>query len=170
MTAKINARLCEEVERTVRVELPRGNDWTAVSINEALLRIVAVVSGNAFLGPDLCHREEYLHASIQYAIDVFGAVRALKKWPRLFRPVGRYFVPQLWRIAEHKKRAKAFLPAIRERRAMMERGEKLPDDMLQWMLHKAKMFDIHDDAELAYQQLSLTLAAIHSTAMTMTHM
>jgi len=52
----------------------------------------------------------------------------------------------------------------------MQRGEKLPDDMLQWMLPKAKMFNIHDDAELAYQQLSLTLAAIHSTAMTMTHM
>ena len=169
--AMINARLCEEVQRSVQAELPQSRDWNAVVINEKLLRIVAMVSGNAFLGPDLCRRDEYLHASIRYAVDVNMAVRGLKRWPRLLRPLGQYFVPQLSRIAEHKRRAKAFFePVIRERRAMMERGDPVPEDMLQWMLLKSDDFRIHDDAELAFQQLSLTLASIHSTTMTLTQM
>ena len=170
-TARLNVRLSEEVERTVKAELPQSEDWAAVTIHQKLLRIIAVVSGNAFLGPDLCRREEYLHASIRYAVDVFSAVRALKKWPKILRPIGQYFIPQLSRLADHRKKAREFyLPVIRDRRAKMERGEQVSEDMLQWMLLKAEAFNMHDDAELAFHQLSLALASIHSTTATATQM
>ena len=171
LAAKLNTRLSEEVERTVKTELPQSEDWAAVKIHQKLLRIIAVVSGNAFLGPELCRREEYLHASIQYAVDVFSAVRALKKWPKILRPIGQYFIPQLSRLADHRKRAREFyLPVIRDRRARLERGEEVSEDILHWMLLKAEAFNMHDDAELAFHQLSLALASIHSTTATATQM
>lgn len=167
--ARINPRLSEEVDKTVKMELPQSDDWTPVVIHQKLLRIVAAVSGNIFLGPELCHREEYLHSSIRYALDLFTAVRALKMWPKPLRPIVRYFIPELNRIKDHRERAKRFLlPVIQERRALMKQGREVPDDMLQWMLNKADKFHICDDGEIAFQQLSLSVAAIHTTTMTVT--
>jgi cytochrome P450 len=159
------------VDECVKTELPACDDWTPVVINKILLRIVAIASGNIFLGPELCRREEYLHASINYTIDVFAAVRALKKWPKVIRPVARYFTPQLNRIKEHKEKARKFLiPIIHERKVMMTHGREMPDDMLQWMLNKSAHYDVQDDGEIASIQLTLSMAAIHTTSMTATHM
>lgn len=170
-TARINSRLGKEVDQSVKTELPPCDEWTPVRINEILLRVVAIVSGHIFLGPELCRREEYLHASINYTIDVFAAVRALKKWPKIIRPAARYFTPQLNRIKEHKEKARQFLmPIIHERKTMMAHGQEMPDDMLQWMLNKSGDYNVQDDAEIASMQLTLSMAAIHTTSMTATHM
>lgn len=141
-------------------------------INQRLLRIVAIVSGHIFLGPELCRREEYLHASIDFTVDVFAAVRALKRWPKILRPVAaRFFTPQLDRVKDHRVKAKEFLvPIIQQRKAMMKQGAEMPDDMLQWMLDKSDSHNVKDDAEMAFMQLTLSMAAIHTTSMTATHM
>jgi hypothetical protein len=132
---------------------------------------VAIVSGHIFLGPDLCRREEYLHASINFTIDVFAAVRALKRWPRVLRPIMRFFTPELRHIVEHKEKAERFLiPIIRERKELIKKGGELPDDMLQWTLNKSESHQVTDEAELAYLQLTLSMAAIHTTSMTALHM
>ena len=69
-----------------------------MTINKKLLRIVAIVSGHIFLGPELCRREEYIHTSINYTLDLFGAIRAFKKWPKMIRFIARYFNPRLKRV------------------------------------------------------------------------
>lgn len=154
--------------RTVDGELGPCEEWTRTPVYQKLLRIVAIVSGHIFLGPELCRREEYLYASINYTVDVFVAVRKLKAWHYLLRPIGRFFVPELKKITEHRERARAFLlPIIRERKAAMEKGAEVPDDMLQWMINKAGGFNTSDE-ELADTQLTLSLAAIHTTTMTAT--
>lgn len=159
------------MDRSVKTELPPCDDWTPVVINERLLRIVAIVSGHIFLGPDLCRREEYLHASINYTVDVFAAVRALKKWPSIIRPIARYFTPQLKGIRDHEERAKQFLiPIIQQRKELMKTGQEVPDDMLQWTLNKSESFNAQEDAKIATLQLTLSMAAIHTTTMTATHM
>jgi cytochrome P450 len=134
-----------------------------VPIYQKLLQIVAIVSGHIFLGPELCRRPEYLHASINYTVDLFIAVRKLKAWNEWLRPIGQYFVPELSKITEHRQKAQDFLiPIIQERRAAFKKGEEEPDDMLQWMIAKAEEQNITDVA-LAETQLTLSLAAIHTT-------
>lgn len=130
-----------------------------------------MASGSIFLGPELCRKEEYLHASINYTVDVFTAVAALKKWPQILRPIGQFFVPELNRIQDHKDRATRFLrPIIRERKRMMDNEEDLPDDLLQWMLNMAEQDGIRDEAYLSFQQLMLSMAAVHTTSTTAIHM
>ncbi|KAK3689090.1 cytochrome P450 [Podospora appendiculata] len=168
--ARLSPRLCEEVDRCIKAELPPCDDWTPVVISPIILRIVAILSGNLFLGPELCRSDEYLHMSINYTVDLFAAVAALKRYPKILRPLAQYFTPELSSIQDHKRRANAFLlPVIRRRRAMTREGMAMPDDMLQWMINKADSFNVKDDAELAYCQLSLSLAAIHTTSITATH-
>jgi cytochrome P450 len=137
-------------------------------IYQRLLRIVATVSGNIFLGPDLCRREEYLHASINYTVDVFIAIRTLKRWPAWSRFIGQYFTPELKKIPEHRAKAKQFLvPIIHQRKKAMANGAEVPDDVLQWMLNKSAKWQISDE-ELAEEQLNMSLAAIHTTTMATT--
>lgn len=168
MSDRINPRLGEEVARTVDGELGPCKDWTPTPIYQKLLKIVAIVSGHIFLGPDLCRREEYLYASINYTVDVFIAVRKLKAWNSMLRPIGKFFIPELTTIQEHRKKARAFLvPIIQQRRKALSNGEQVPDDMLQWMINKAAEFKVSDE-DLADTQLTLSLAAIHTTTMTAT--
>ena len=168
---RINPRLSKEVEKAVETEMPPCKDWTPVNINRQLLRIVAIASGHIFIGPELCRDERYIHASINYTVDVFTAVRALKKWSKSFRWLGAYFTPELKGIKEHKGKAKEFLaPVIEERKEMMRKGEPLPDDMLQWTINKAPKFNSDTIDQIAFTQLTLSMAAIHTTTMTTTHM
>lgn len=151
--------------RTVDEVLGPCEDWTPVMIYQKILHIVAIVSGHVFLGPDLCRREEYLHASINYTVDIFAAVRKLKSWNAWLRPFVQFTMPELRRVREHRQKARDFLlPIIRERRDAMRRGDgsKLPDDVLQWTINKAEKFGSSDEA-LAELQLTLSLASIHTT-------
>jgi choline dehydrogenase len=167
----VNERVRSEVDRALSTELPECEDWTAVNIHQKLLRIIAMVSGSVFLGPELCQREEYLYASIMYTVDFFEAVRALKKWSYGTRWLARYIIPQLSRIQDHEQKAKKFLTEIiKDRTKKMAKGEPVPDDMLQWMMNKADKFGARDDMEMARNQLLLSMASIHTTTMVSTNM
>lgn len=85
------------------------------------------------------------------------------------RPVGRFFVPELKLANEYRARAKKFLgPVIKERRSMIEDAAELPDDLLQWTLKKTSKFpeEMKSDDDVAFMQLRLSLAAIHTTSTT----
>ncbi|KAK6215491.1 ent-kaurene oxidase [Colletotrichum tabaci] len=163
--ARMNLRLAEEVSRTVDETIGACEDWTSQLMYRQLLRIVAIASGNTFLGPELCRRDEYVRSSISYTVDVFKAIAQIKKWPKYLRFVGRYFTPELKTIAVHRRNAEEFLlPVIRQRRARMAKGEEIPDDLLQWMTKKAKERGF-TDVMLADAQLTLSMTAIHTTTM-----
>lgn len=133
--------------------------------------MIAIISGYVFLGPELNRRKEYIHASINYTVDVFAASYAIREWPELLRPIAKFFVPEFDKIAEHKRLARDFLlPIISERRARMAAGDtELPNDMLQWMMAKAEKFNSDDPEKLVEIQLTLSVAAIHTTTMMTTH-
>ncbi|EUC40519.1 hypothetical protein COCMIDRAFT_41156 [Bipolaris oryzae ATCC 44560] len=148
---RINNKLSKEIEDAVATEIPCCDDWIAVNINQKLLRIVAIASG------------------INYTVDLFVAIRALKKWPKPIRWIGAYFTPSLKLIQEHRKKAIEFLgPVIQRRKEVMAGGGKIPDDVLQWTINKAAKFNRDTTEDIAYTQLTLSLAAIHSTSSALT--
>jgi cytochrome P450 len=165
---RINSRLADETAKTVVEELGPCEDWTPGIVYQKLLRMVAIISGNVFLGPELCRREEWVVSAITYTVDLFTAIGKLKQWSPWTRPIGQYFIPELKSVREHRRKARAFLaPIIAERRKLMSEGKELPDDMLQWMMNKTAEFGLRDD-ELSLIQLNLSLAAIHTTTVTTT--
>ncbi|KXJ92549.1 cytochrome P450 [Microdochium bolleyi] len=164
---RINDRLSAEVKRTVPEFLGTAREWTPVNVNSAMLKMVVILSGNIFLGPELNRREEYIHASIHYTVDLFNAANQLREWRRWMRPIGQYLVPNVKAVAEHGRRAREFLvPIVRAPKAQLiaQDGAEEPDDMLQWVIKKADRFGQNDD-DLAQLLLSLSLTAIHTTTM-----
>ncbi|EOA91097.1 uncharacterized protein SETTUDRAFT_25189 [Exserohilum turcica Et28A] len=169
----LNGPLFSEAQKAIHEALGESSEFNEVNIHAKLLRVVAIVSGLAFVGPDICREEEYLTNSIMFTVDLFSAVAALKSWPN-FGPVRRiasFFIPQMKRLKEHRKRSIAYLVSVvRKRRAATSTmpKEKRPKDMLQWLIEKAGNFHVKDDEDIAMVLILLGVAAIHTTTMAMT--
>lgn len=168
--SRINPNLYQEVERTVKDVIPPTDDWVSYGVEESLVQIITVVSGSIFVGPQLCRTPEYKDACANFSVHLFRAIRALKQWPRWIRSVGRYFTPGVKRVQGYYRDGQNILiPVIKERREKMRLGEKMPDDVLQWMLVKAENEGVGDEA-LCDLQLTLIMAAIHTTSRGATEM
>lgn len=169
---RLNPILTEEVDRTLRAEIPSAKDWTEVNVYSKLLRIVAIVSGRVFIGPELCHDEKYIDAAVNYTRDLMVARGAIQYLPPWIRWLVAPRLPQVKKLAERREQARSFLqPVVATRRKdeMEQPGYQKPDDLLQWFIDSQQKFGHKDDRELAKAQLSLSFAAIHTTTLTATN-
>lgn len=138
-----------------------------------LLRIVAIVSGNLFIGPDLCRHEVYLASAIDFTSCVVAGAQQLKRWPKFLRRfiIPLNLAPAVNKSYEHRRAIREFLtPLVTERRRLLREGKVVPDDLLQWMIEKATAHDILDMGHLTDMQLLMTMAAIHTTTLSATGM
>jgi cytochrome P450 len=136
-----------------------------------LVRIIAIVSGYIFLGPEHCRNEEYISLSTGYTVDAFTCVFILSALPTWVRHIAKWAIPHYYRIGNYQRRVRKFLgPIIQERRAaMLKPNFEAPDDLLQWTINKAhKWPEIKSDDDISQMQLRLSLAAIHTTSTTTT--
>lgn len=171
----LTQQLSPEVQRSIHEVLGSDAQYAEVNVFPKLLRVVAIVSGLAFVGPDMYRQEEYITNSITFTVDLFGAIAKLKAWPNWgpVRAIAARFIAPVKRLHMHRQKAyDYFIPRIQVRRkatAGQEAGEK-PKDMLQWMINKADKFDIKNDQEIAMILILLGVAAIHTTTLTVVHM
>ncbi|OHF04561.1 ent-kaurene oxidase [Colletotrichum orchidophilum] len=170
----LTQELSGEVQRSIHEALGSNAQYTEVNVFPKLLRVVAIVSGLAFVGSDMYRQEEYITNSITFTVDLFGAIAKLKAWPNWgpVRAIAARFIAPVKRLHIHRQKAyDYFIPRIQERRkatAGQEAGEK-PKDMLQWMINKADKFGIKNDEEIAMILILLGVAAIHTTTLTVVH-
>ncbi|KAK0380572.1 ent-kaurene oxidase [Colletotrichum limetticola] len=111
--------------------------------------MVAVISGRVFIGPEFCHKEEYLEASTMFVVDLFQAVAKIKRWPKFLRFVGKQYVPEIKKL--HKE------------------VTEVPENMLQWFIVKSSKFGMGKNEQLAETQLGMSVVAIHTTTTAATH-
>ncbi|TLD37851.1 cytochrome P450 [Venturia nashicola] len=166
---RINPRLARTAAEAVEAEMPSCPDWTQLPFSEKLLRIVAIVSGDIFLGPEMCRNEDYLGLSINYTENAFKTIYKLRTYWMPLRPIVSRLLPGVKALErERAKNSKLLRPLIKQRRKLMEQGGELPDDMLQWSLEKASKFpdEIKSDDDIALLQLRLSMSAIHTTSLT----
>lgn len=172
---RLTQQLSGEVQRSIHEALGSDGQYAAVNMFPKLLRVVAIVSGFAFVGPDMYRQEEYITNSITFTVDLFGAISKLKAWPNIgpMRAIAARFMGPIKRLHMHRQKAyNYFIPRIQERRKTTagQDDESKPKDMLQWMLNKAQKFDIKQDEEIAMILILLGVAAIHTTTITVIHM
>ena len=165
---RLNPSIADEVQESLLLEMPPCKDWTPVNINQKLLRIVAMVSGRVFVGPELCRSEEYLDAAINYTIDLMAAQRAVNSLAPWKRPFLGNRLPQVKKLDQRLAEATAFLRPVVEARQKLPVEER-PDDMLQWLMTAQPKFGEHTAAKMAELQLNISFAAIHTTTLTSTN-
>ncbi len=148
--------------------MPPCGDWTPVNINQKLLRIVAMVSGRVFIGPELCRSEEYLDAAINYTIELMTAQRAISYLAPWQRPFLANRLPHVKKLDQRLEEATAFLRPVVEARQKLA-PEEQPDDMLQWLMNAQPKFGQQTAKKMAELQLGISFAAIHTTTLTTTN-
>lgn len=150
-------------------ELPPCKDFTRIPINRALWRIVAKVSGRFFAGAELSRSEEYMDMSINYTLEIAGAVKGIAAIKPEEREARAPSLPQLLQLQNRRKRTLEFIrPMIAARKKAMAEDidYQAPDDMIQWILNGETKYGKLSVEELAEIQLFLIFAAIHTTTMT----
>lgn len=168
---RLNPSIFQEVQESFQSEMPTCDDWTSVNIHHKLLRIVAMVSGRVFIGPELCRSEAYLDASINYTMDVMGAQRAVDGMRPWLRPFLASRLPQVQNLEKRIDEAFKFISPVVEARKAAARGpmDEKPDDMLQWLIDAQSKFPDKNSQNLAKVQMGLSFAAIHTTTLTATN-
>ncbi|OHX00278.1 ent-kaurene oxidase [Colletotrichum incanum] len=169
LLARINHSLVSEVERTVDETIGPCKDWTSHPIYRTTLRIVAIVSGSVFVGPDVCRNESFIHDSIHFTESVMAAVHILQPWPGWMRPFARFFKRERAHLKtswDHLKSSKRLLiPIIQQRRERVGTDNATHNDMLAWMMEKQNDWKQTDD-DVAGSLVQLGVAATHNTSMT----
>ncbi|KAJ4422541.1 hypothetical protein N0V82_002769 [Gnomoniopsis sp. IMI 355080] len=167
---RLNPTIASEAADALELELPSEKfaDWQEVNIHDKLCRIVGMISGRLFIGPEACRSEEYLDAAINYTMDVMKAQRAVQSMRPWLRPFMAHRLPEIKNLYKRIDEADAFMrPLVEERKKLYadkSSASDVPEDFLQWML------ETNDTTyNFARVQLGLTFAAIHTTVLTATN-
>ncbi|EFY97494.2 cytochrome P450 [Metarhizium robertsii] len=130
------------------MELAGVSGSAPVKINKLLLRITAMASGRAFVGPKLWHEEEYIDNAINFTTDVMMAVASVAFLPVWLRPVLSPIMPLVRalhrRIQSEKKLMYPVVLSRRELGATMGSSMK-PDDLLEWLIDNTAGADVEPD-------------------------
>lgn len=161
------------MEQAFKEEMPECTDWTTVNIYSKLVNMVARISGRLFVGPELCHNEDYLRLAIEYTMQLISAQLEIKQLRPLFRPWTAPRLESVRKLHTAERDAYEFLrPIIQTRRDAQKNDPdwKAPDDMLSWTMKRQEETGDPSLRRAAKMQLALIFAAIHTTTMTATNM
>ena len=141
-------------------------EWTPSYPMTSLMRMVALVSGRIFIGPELNRNEEYLSCALNFAIQGFSVIPPMRRYPRWLRPVARYWVPECRKPeASVATMERLLAPVLSARLA----SDSRPSDMLTWILANSPSGRASDLTWQAMYQLQIATAAMHTTSNTITH-
>lgn len=167
--ARVNGSVYEEIETAMDQHFPRCENPTRLKVYDLLANVIAQASGRIFVGPEVCRDQNYLECSVEYSLQVFSVVNAVRRLRPWLRPIFANGLPEVQRIRSLERKMKACVEPIIRKRQDAERSDptwQKPDDLLQWMMTRAHKSSATDRLEyITKQQLLATFAAIHTTTM-----
>lgn len=161
--------LVDETTASLRDIYGESPEWTTTVLKDGATDLVARLASRVFLGKDICRNERWLQIAKSYTIDSFTAAYIMRMAPALLRPFVYWLVPQGRSIRRAVRDARRIIePEVGKRIAAVDEaraaGLKPPKtvDSLGWMYEVARGRRVDYPAS----QLSLTMAAIHTTTET----
>ena len=173
--------LWEEVEYAFENVIDTISDsqegWKTVPVYGKVLNIVALLSGRVFVGLPLSRDPEWVKATIAYTVILGMTVGMLWKKPWWQRPI---LAPLYFRTLHKttKTAAKCLKPLLEEHAIAGKAGtktqltkEQKDGQLIQWLVSHTPSnsdgkIDVH---QLAHDQLTVSLAAIHTTSISISH-
>ncbi|KAI9154753.1 Cytochrome P450 monooxygenase ATR2 [Paramyrothecium foliicola] len=168
---RLSPCIAQEVHESAALELPQTREWKEVKINDNLLRIIAMVSGRIFVGPELCRSEQYIEMAVNYVTQVMVAAHTIVTIPRLVRPVVAPFLPAVKRLHNRVAESTAIFGKLISARQQGAKDPKVTkaDDLLQWLIDGQKTGGKIDVDHIAQAQLSAIFASVHTSTLVATN-
>ncbi|KAF3931956.1 hypothetical protein ABW20_dc0101826 [Dactylellina cionopaga] len=173
--ASVTPAIVEELDLSFRHYIPQlatkpdEKGWQTVTMYDLILKVVARTSHRVFIGEELCREEEYLDASIKYAIGVFPTSMLLNCFPKWLWPVIGPIVSIPLKLLRRKAR-KYLEPVILKRIAAIQSNvpeSERPNDLMQWLIEAslARGGGFATVDAITGRVLTVAFAAIHTTSL-----
>ncbi|KAK6337365.1 hypothetical protein TWF730_002767 [Orbilia blumenaviensis] len=173
--ASVTPAIVEELDLSFKHYIPKlatkpdEKGWQTVTMYDLIIKVVARTSHRVFIGEELCREEEYLDASINYAVMVFPTSMLLNCFPKFLWPIiGPILSIPLKRL--RRKARKHLEPVILKRIDLIKQGvpeSERPNDLMQWLIEASLVrggaFATID--AIAVRVLTVAFAAIHTTSL-----
>ncbi|RYP36412.1 hypothetical protein DL767_003375 [Monosporascus sp. MG133] len=165
----------KELDEVGADELPRPTDWQEFDIQEAMRRIAGRMAAKVFVGHPACRDPDWIRVSVGFSMDVFKTGLILRMFPPLLHPIVAWLIPSRYNVMENLRTAKRTLGPLMEKHraavAARARGEEVEEEdiLLHWMMDHATEEENKLD-NMAVRNLFITLAAVHTTSMSASHM
>ncbi|OAA59711.1 Cytochrome P450 [Niveomyces insectorum RCEF 264] len=168
---RLSVQMAEEAGLALAREIPPTDGWNEVAVYQKLVRIVAMISGHVFVGPELSRTETYLDAAINYTLEISAAQRAVQEMRPWLRPFLARRLPAVQTLYRRAREADDFLRPVINRRKQPDalKDSTTPDDLLQWLIDALPQHPDEHSQDLAQVQLSLIFAAVHTTTIVTTN-
>lgn len=132
----------------------------------AVQDVIARMSARVFLGP-VCRNEDWLEITKTYTVEGFKAADSLRQYPHWMRQYVQRFHKGVQNVRQLKQRAVEIItPVIEERKKARQEAEAAGsqppkfEDAMDWFEEESK----GRDYDLAVVELTLAMAAIHTTS------
>lgn len=160
--------LAEESVDTLHDIFGENPDWQVSTIKADVLQLVARLSSRVFLGKPLCQDQRWLDIAKDYTVLIFTASQQMREMSWLWRPIQYQFRPTCKRLRETYHDAQTLVAEEVERRKneanrllAMNKTPAKKSDAIAWITEVQRGISTE---ELVQAQLSLTVAAIHTTS------
>ena len=168
----VTGDLVDETAESSHDILGEPKEWKTINLTDTMADIITRLSSRVFLGKELCRNERWLEIAKTHTIDIFTTAMIMQATPAFMRPITYLLLPHSRRIRNALGDTRKLIgPEIERRKAAVDAalaaGEKPPKvaDTLGWMYELTKSRNV--DYDYSCGQLSLTMAAIHTTTQTM---
>ncbi|GME27393.1 hypothetical protein N0V90_012135 [Neofusicoccum parvum] len=162
--------IASEARNALQENFPQNSaDWTSVDAFEAALNAITQVSARLFVGQQLCRDPRWLSCSKNATVLAFKSIEVIKPWPSWTRPFIHRFLPELRQLETVRLEAKELLMEAAKKKQEHVGGQNKEDYLAEWVAAKNPKWS-EDLAEQAALQLDLSVVAIHTTSMALTHM
>ncbi|PVI03032.1 putative cytochrome P450 [Periconia macrospinosa] len=143
--------------------------WTEVDIQGIIRSLVARMTSVVFLGYPLCRHEEWLRISVQYPMDTFQTAFTIRLFPTFLQPIVAMLLPSRRRLAKLRNEAEELLGPVIRNHTKTENTAKIEvGTLLEWMMDNGSEPERQVE-NMTSRQCILTLASIHTTAMSIGH-
>ncbi|KAJ4357136.1 uncharacterized protein N0V89_001711 [Didymosphaeria variabile] len=161
--------IASEARAAINAHFPHdAESWVPVVVFPVVLDSVAQVSARLFVGAELCRDPRWLKCSQTAAIAAFATISAMKRFPAWLRPMAQYFVPEKVQLEKARAEAIRILREDSAHKVTKSSGEGKEDYLVTWIEKKNAAW-AKDFVAQANLQLELSVAAIHTTTMALTH-
>ncbi|KAI1127403.1 cytochrome P450 [Nemania abortiva] len=149
--------------------LPPCPEWTAITPYESILQIFSRTTARMLVGPELCQSDEWITVALGYTSACLGAMSIVReKYSPSWRWLAKYTSPEVKKAVKlHQQASRILKPYLEARLQQEAETEPSQGDAIQWLVtvYEKSGIKLTPD-QLAYDELLLTVASIHSSSAT----
>ncbi|KAG8156754.1 hypothetical protein KVR01_013359 [Diaporthe batatas] len=158
--------MAAEVDDALRKVLPQTAEWELRTVAEVAMEPVAQASARVFVGPKLCRDEAWMRIMRNFTHMAAGSLQAVKMWPAFLHPWVAPFLPALKTVERTWAEGRRVLREAAEAEAS---GETKGDYIKEWVAQRHPEWAADLDQQVDFT-FTLSMAALHTSEMTTTHM